>query len=96
MAGIFISYRREDTAEMCDRLDAALAGYFGRAAVFKDKSAMVSGRDFAAQIQRAIAQSNVMLVLIGPRWLAATGPAGAPRLFAPDDYVRQEIELARQ
>jgi hypothetical protein len=96
MSGIFVSYRREDTADTVGRLYGDLIAAFGQERIFKDTSSMITGRDFVDQIHRAIAQCNVMLVLIGPRWLQAASPSGVRRIDEPNDFVRQEIELARQ
>ena len=89
-AQIFISYRRDDTAGYARAVYDALAGRFGHERVFIDVDDIVAGRPFDEAIHHAVGQSEVLLVLIGPRWLA--GPAGGPsRLMAPDDFVRQEV-----
>jgi hypothetical protein len=45
--------------------------------------------DFVDAIDRALSGADVMLVVIGPKWLSG-GVSG--RLHQPDDYVRLEIE----
>ena len=49
------------------------------------------GEDFTAAIDRALADSDAALVVIGPGWLSAVTPQGTRRLFEPDDYVRLEL-----
>ena len=44
---------------------------------------------FATRIEKAIATADVMLVLIGPTWVAQ-----ADRLASRDDFIRREILLA--
>ena len=44
---------------------------------------------FATRIEKAIATADVMLVLIGPTWVAQ-----ADRLAHPDDFIRREILAA--
>jgi hypothetical protein len=89
-AQIFISYRRDDTAGYARAVVDALSRSFGADRVFIDVDDIVAGLPFDEAIHRAVGQSEVLLVLIGPRWLA--GPAGGPsRLMAPDDFVRQEV-----
>ena len=46
------------------------------------------------RIQRALAESKVVLVLIGPQWLENDQVTGAPRVFNEDDWVRLEIRTA--
>jgi hypothetical protein len=45
-------------------------------------------------ITTAVESCDVLLALIGDRWLTITGPDGRRRLDNPDDYVRLEIEAA--
>jgi hypothetical protein len=45
MGKLFISYRRDDTADSCGRLDDKLAARFGRANVFKDVDSIPLGAD---------------------------------------------------
>jgi hypothetical protein len=92
--GIFISYRREDTAYPAAWLYDRLTDRFGRGQVFKDVDSIEPGDDFAAQIIDTVGLCTVMLVLIGARWLTATGTNGQRRLDDPADLIRLEIEAA--
>lgn len=87
---IFISYRRDDTAGYARALNDALAQQFGADRVFIDVDDIGAGQAFDARIAQAMGQSRVLLVLIGPRWLAPQD-GGPPRLHQPDDFVRQEV-----
>src|ERR1022692_3242478 len=91
---IFISYRREDTAMAAGRLSDLLIRRFGSGRVFTDIDAIAVGEDFVDAITAAVARCNVVLVLIGSRWLASTAGAGHRRLDDPSDFVRLEIEVA--
>lgn len=87
---IFISYRRDDTAGYARALNDALAQQFGAERVFIDVDDIGAGQAFDARIAQAMGQARVLLVLIGPRWLAPHD-GGLPRLHRPDDIVRQEV-----
>jgi hypothetical protein len=93
MGGIFISYRRDDSAATVGRIYDRLIANFGRAAVFKDVDSIPIGVNFHPYIDSVMRQCNVALVVIGPRWLTAANAAGR-RLDDPEDVVRQEIEIA--
>ncbi len=72
----------------------ALAAQFGERNIFQDVAAIRPGQDFSTAIEDALGQSDVVLAVIGPRWLTAASPEGAPRLLEPDDYVRAELAAA--
>jgi TIR domain len=91
---IFISYRREETAYPAGWLADRLTERFGRGSVFKDVDSIAFGDDFTTAIARAVGSCDVLLALIGPRWIAATDEHGRRRLDLPDDFVRREIETA--
>ena len=61
--------------------------------MFQDVIAIAPGQDFTVELDRALDDSDAVLAVIGPGWLTAATPQGAPRLFEADDYVR--LELAR-
>jgi hypothetical protein len=93
MPNIVISYRRADTDVIAGRIRDRLAGHYGDAAVFMDIDNIPFGRDFRTHINAAVARSDVLLVVIGRRWLgAATGRQ--PRIAEETDFVRLEVETA--
>lgn len=96
MTRIFISYRREDSADASGRLYDRLETRFGRQNVFKDVDNIPPGVDFRTYINSALQFCDVALVIVGPHWLGTADNAGEPRLFASNDFVRIEIEVALQ
>jgi len=92
MAKIFLSYRRSDSAAMCDRIYAKLVEHFGKDAVFKDIDSIPLGTDFHHYIEQCVTQCAAMLVIIGPKWLTVANDDLGRRLDDPQDLVRQEIE----
>jgi hypothetical protein len=96
MSGIFISYRREDSAAYAGRLYDRLSAHFGADKVFMDVDDIPPGADFAAQIEAKVASCDAMVVVIGKSWLTARNAAGQLRLSDPNDYVGLEVSLALQ
>lgn len=95
MAGaIFISYRRADNPHAAHRLYDHLCRRFGPRSTFIDLDNIEPGADFVLSIDDAIAQSRVLLAVIGQHWLDAVTEAGVRRLDDPADLVRIEIEVA--
>ena len=93
-AGVFLSYRREESAPQAGRLYDNLSARFGESRVFMDVDSIGLGLDFAEVIEDAIASCEVLLALIGPNWLRAGCDEGARRIDDPADYVRLEIQAA--
>jgi TIR domain len=94
MSGIFINYRREDSGGHAGRVYESLVGHFGRSLVFMDIFDIPPGKDFALAIDQRISNCDVLLVMIGKRWVSATDQAGRRRLIEPNDFVRLEIDAA--
>jgi TIR domain len=92
--GIFVSYRRQESAHLAGRLYDRLADRFGEDQVSIDVDTIELGVDFAEEIRRAVAACQVLLAVIGPTWLTATDEQGRRRLDDPDDIVRLEIGAA--
>jgi hypothetical protein len=88
-SGVFISYRREDAPGHTGRLYDRLSQRFGEARVFMDVDSIDIGVDFVTALMNAVESSEVVLVIIGPRWIEAR-----ERLDDPNDYVRVEIQAA--
>lgn len=92
MAGIFLSYRRDDSGPYAGRLFDRLCDRFGIQNVFLDVASIPPAVEFFEQICQRIAASDIFLVLIGKQWLRN---ASGANYFASDaDYVRREIEFA--
>lgn len=94
MPRVFISYRREDTIAYAGRLRTDLARRFGTERVFMDIAGIDAGEDFTQALAAKLAQTDAVLVLIGPRWLV--GSDGRRRLNEAGDYVSYEIGAALQ
>ena len=94
MPRIFISYRREDTPGYAGRLCDRLQQDFGRDNVFIDVDTLQPGDDFVEAISERLVGCDLMLVVIGPRWLTSVDSQGRPRLEDDSDYVRLEIQTA--
>lgn len=96
MPGVFINYRRDDGAGHAGALQRELHGRIGSDQVFMDIEDIEAGTDFPAALRKAVQSCDVMLALIGPRWLDLRDAQGRLRLDDPNDFVRQEIALALQ
>ncbi len=94
MSGIFISYRRDDSAAHAGRLYDRLAAHFGADRVFMDGDDIAPGADFAAQIEARVASCDAMVVVIGRDWLSSRNEQGQLRLNDPGDFVALEIATA--
>jgi hypothetical protein len=98
MPTVFISYRRDDSEGVSGRLSDRLKAHFGQGSVFLDIDSIPSGVDFRQHLDQALSQCDVLLVVIGERWLHARhsdGPRqGQRRLYDPTDFVRLEVQSA--
>jgi hypothetical protein len=91
---IFLSYRRADVGGYAGRIADVLRQRLGPRGVFQDVVAIAPGEDFMVRTDRALDESDAVLAIIGPGWLAPTTASGKPRLFDADDYVRLELQRA--
>lgn len=94
MPSVFISYRREEAADMSGRIADLLDRRFGAGTAFRDVNAILAGSNFVMALQRGLDESRVVLVLIGPRWIHMQEPNGVRRIDSPNDFVRYEIGAA--
>jgi TIR domain len=94
MPGGFISYRRDDSGGYAGRLFDILSAQFGKENTYMDLDTIEGGDDFIAVIEAKINLSDVLLAVIGTRWLTVTEQNGARRLDNPGDFVRNEIGKA--
>jgi len=80
MEKVFISYRRDDSADIAGRIYDRLADHFGRDAIFKDVDSIPLGVDFKKYLEGVVSQCVVELVVIGKTWLTAADDKGKRRL----------------
>jgi hypothetical protein len=90
---VFISYRRQDALTQARRIAAKLESKLNCDA-FVDESSIDVGADWLKIVEGAIEKADMVLVLIGPTWLAAADFNGKSRLLDSADVVRREIVLA--
>ena len=91
---IFISYRRDDSQGSAGRLRDKLVQHFPPEHVFMDVDTVEPGIDFVTSIEKAVGDCDVLLAVIGKRWLSSVDSQGRPRLESPEDYVGLEIAAA--
>jgi hypothetical protein len=92
MATIVISYRREDSKWIADRIFDRLEGHYGRGNVFMDIDSIPFGLDFRDHIRETLDRCDVMVALIGPNWIGRD--SAGDHILRETDWVRIEIEAA--
>ena len=95
MPKVFLSYRRSDASAIAGRIFDRLVVYYGREAVFMDVDNIPIGTDFRKHIGGFLHQCDILLAIVGTKWLVADD-SGAPRLLDTDDPVRNELKTALQ
>ena len=93
MTKIFISYRRKDDPYAARGVNDALCKRFGKRNVYFDLEAIQAGLDFRKQIDDMVAQCDVMLVVIGDKWLQLD-ESDHSRIEDDDDLVSLEVSSA--
>ena len=91
--GIFICYRRDDSSGHAGRLYDRLTAHFGDEQIFMDIDYIEPGEDFVQVIEDAVGSCEILLPVIGRRWLLSADGASR-RLDNPLDFVRLEIAAA--
>ena len=92
---IFISYRREDEPGYAGWLYLLAAADLSEGRIFKDiEGGLRDGDDFPDELARRVDECDIVLAVIGPKWLTSTDPSGRRRFDNPDDWVRIEIATA--
>ena len=88
---VFLSYRREDTRQVADRLTDRLRQRFR---LIVDVETVQPGPNFMQAVYQAVGESDVLLALIGPQWTTLRDESGRRRLDDPRDLVANEIFAA--
>lgn len=91
---VFISYRRQDARGRAGRLADNLRIYLGHEYIFLDTDDILPGTDYLTGSLNAVAQSQIVLAIIGTEWLTVRNQAGQIRLMDPADLLRRELKIA--
>ena len=91
---IFISYRREDNPAWARLVHNRLSQHFSQSEIFMDVDTIEPGIDFVEAIEESVGSCDVLIAVIGTRWLNSSNPAGKRRLEILEDSVRVEISTA--
>jgi hypothetical protein len=90
MTSLFLSYRRDDVGGHAGRLCDRLIARFGADRIFMDVQDILPGQNFEQAIEQTLARCDVMLLVLGPRWVEIM----RARAASGEDFVRREITIA--
>lgn len=91
---VFISYRRDDSADITGRIYDRLIQHFSREIVFKDVDSIPLGIDFRQHLENALSECRVLLAIVGTDWAGSETASGKRRIDDPRDHLRLELEVA--
>jgi TIR domain len=93
MPTIMLSYRRDDSKWVAGRIFDRLEDHYGKGNVYMDIDAIPVGFDFREHLQHSLQRCDILLAIVGPRWLG-TDEHGHHAIAEETDWVRIEIETA--
>ncbi len=96
MKPIFISYRRDDSAAEAALLKKYLEEELDNGLIFMDTQSIKVGSIWPNKLKNAIKTANVVIIVIGKKWLKIADEDGRRRIDDPNDWVRKEIENAEK
>ena len=98
MFKIFISFRREDSGSVSQKLCERLAEVFGKEQLLRNGVVRKPGFgiifDFIVEIEKAVQGCDVLLAIIGAQWVAVQNDRGKRCLDDPYDHICPEIQTA--
>lgn len=92
MPNIVISYRRDDSKWIADRVFDRFESHYGKGNVFMDIDSIPFGLDFREHIRETLDRCDVMVALVGPNWIGRDQTGD--HILNETDWVRIEIETA--
>jgi hypothetical protein len=94
LGGVFISYRRDDSAGFPGRIYDRLTKSLRHAHFFLDVDNIPAGLDFGDVLSDHVGRCDALIAVIGRGWLSSADAENRRRLDDPLDTVRIEIEAA--
>ena len=95
MGGVFINYRVVDNPLGAAGIHDALATRFGTDKIFRDCVSLQAGAQYPVVIRETLERSDVLVAIVGPRWLTLTDDTTGVRLIDREqDWVRRELVWA--
>jgi hypothetical protein len=95
MGGVFINYRAVDDPLGAAGIHDALATRFGTGKVFRDRVSLEADAQHPATIREALVHSDVLVTIIGPKWLTLVDDSTGSRLIDREqDWVHRELTWA--
>lgn len=94
MPRVFVNYRSGDGEATAALIDQELSRLFGKKAIFRASKSIAPGDNYRHGLLDAVRRSDLLLAVIGPRWLDAVDGHGRRRLDDPQDWARREIAEA--
>jgi hypothetical protein len=88
---VFISYRRADALDAARQVKRRLEQEQSPLPVFLDESSLKPVERFTDQLQKALDEAAILVVLVSGYW---NTDEGRRRIHDPDDVVRREIVFA--
>jgi hypothetical protein len=93
-AGVFICYRREESAFAARAIHDRIAQRLERENVFLDVDNIDLGVDWFTVLTERVGACDALIAVMGRNWVSIADTEGRRRLDDPDDFVRIEIEAA--
>jgi hypothetical protein len=94
MAHVFINYRSIDNPWGAAGIHEWLSQRLDHQ-IFRDCVSLGAGTHYPSAIRAELERSDLLIAVIGPRWLTATNPRTGKRLIdSEDDWVRRELAFA--
>jgi TIR domain len=94
--GVFICYRREETAFAARAIHDRVVQRLERENVFLDVDNIDLGVDWFNVLTDRVGACDALVAVIGRNWVSSADNDGLRRIDDPDDFVRIEIEAALQ
>ncbi|POM26473.1 hypothetical protein BTM25_08740 [Actinomadura rubteroloni] len=94
MAKVFVNFRNGDEPYAAALIFATLQARLGQDSVFRSSDSLPLGRPFEPELLDALRRCDVVLAVIGQRWLRLGDGSKRTSLNNRDDWVRKEIAYA--